>query len=60
MEPVCDHSPAQAVFPIPDEDIEIELRPIEATKKWDIRFSESDKGMDIVSEDSLSNDLSAS
>jgi cytochrome P450 len=54
VEPVCDNSPAQAGFPIPDEDVEIELRPIDATKKWDVRFSGSDKAMDIVSEDSLS------
>jgi cytochrome P450 len=60
IEPVCDNSPALAGFPIPDEDIEIELRPIDATKKWDIRFSGSDKAMDIVSEDSLSSDPVAS
>lgn len=55
-EPVCDNSPAQAGFPIPDEDIDIEMHPIDPTKKWDIRFSGSDKAMDLVSEDSLSSD----
>jgi cytochrome P450 len=60
IEPVCNNSPAQAGFPIPDEDIEIELRPIDVNKKWDINFSGSDKAMDIVSEDSLSSDPATS
>ncbi|KAF2868228.1 cytochrome P450 [Massariosphaeria phaeospora] len=56
IEPICDNSPAQAGFPIPDEDIEIELRPRDAVKKWNIKFSGSDKAMDIVSEDSPASD----
>jgi cytochrome P450 len=60
IEPVCNNSPAQAGFPIPDEDIEIELRPIDVNKKWDINFSGSGKAMDIVSEDSLSSDPATS
>lgn len=59
IEPICDNSPAQAGFPIPDEDIEVELRPRDATKKWSITFSGSDKAMDMVSEDSLTNDPEA-
>ncbi|KAI1868481.1 uncharacterized protein JN550_006397 [Neoarthrinium moseri] len=52
VEPTCENSPAQAGFPIPDEDIKIELRPRDRSKKWNIIFSGSDKAMDIVSEDS--------
>jgi hypothetical protein len=51
IEPVCDNSPAQAGFPIPDEDIEVELRPRNVEERWNFTFSGSAKVMDIVSED---------
>jgi len=51
FEPKCDNRPAQSRFPIPDEDIEIELRPGDVCKKWNITFSGSEKAMDIVAED---------
>jgi cytochrome P450 len=52
VEPKCENTPAQAAFPVPDQDVEIELRPREASKRWDVKFEGSDKAMDIVSEDS--------
>jgi cytochrome P450 len=51
VEPICDNTPAQSGFPIPDEDIEIELRPRDVSRKWNITFSGSEKAMDIVAED---------
>lgn len=51
VEPICDNTPGQSGFPIPDEDIEIELCPRDASKKWNITFSGSEKAMDIVAED---------
>ncbi|KAF2832521.1 cytochrome P450 [Ophiobolus disseminans] len=56
IEPVCDNTPAQSGFPVPDEDIEIELRPRDAARKWNVKFSGSDKAMDIVAEDGPAND----
>jgi cytochrome P450 len=50
VEPICDNTPAQSGFPIPDEDIEIELCPRDVSKKWNITFSGSEKAMDIVAE----------
>jgi cytochrome P450 len=50
VEPICDNMPAQSGFPIPDEDIEIELCPRDVSKKWNITFSGSEKAMDIVAE----------
>jgi cytochrome P450 len=57
IEPKCENAPAQAAFPVPDEDIEIELRPREVGKRWDVKFEGSDKAMDIVSEDRPTGDL---
>lgn len=54
VEPICDNTPAQSGFPIPDEDIEMELCPRDISKKWNITFSGLEKAMDIVAEDSLS------
>jgi cytochrome P450 len=51
VEPVCDNTPAQSGFLVPDEDIEIELCPRDVSKKWNITFSALDKAMDIVAED---------
>ncbi|PVI00792.1 cytochrome P450 [Periconia macrospinosa] len=56
IEPRCDNSPAQAGFPIPDKDIEIELHPRDKITNWNFTFSGSDKSMDIVSEDSITSD----
>jgi hypothetical protein len=50
-EPVCDNSPAHAGFPIPDKEIEVELRPRDAKKKWNFKFSGSDKAWDVLSVD---------
>ncbi|KAH7085705.1 cytochrome P450 [Paraphoma chrysanthemicola] len=56
VEPICKNSPAQAGFPIPDEDVEVELHMREPTIKWEYIFSGSEKGMDIVAEDSVASD----
>jgi cytochrome P450 len=53
IEPVCDNTPAQSGFPVPDEDIEIELCPRDASTKWNMTFSESGKAMDVVVEDDI-------
>lgn len=50
-EPACDNSPVQAAFPIPDKDIDVELRPRDPSKKWHVTFTGSDEAMALVSED---------
>ncbi|KAK9425268.1 putative Cytochrome P450 [Seiridium unicorne] len=59
VEPTWGNSPAQAGFPVPDEDIEVELRPRDLNKKWTVSFSGSAEAMEIVSEDSPSGDVTA-
>ncbi|KAI0470471.1 cytochrome P450 [Xylariaceae sp. FL0804] len=53
VEPSWKNSPAQAGFPVPDHDIEVELKPRSPEIKWRVTFSGSDKAMGIVSEDSI-------
>lgn len=52
VEPCCDNSPALAGFPIPDKDIEVELRSRDVGANWNFTFSGLDRSMDIVAEDS--------
>jgi hypothetical protein len=51
VEPTFENSPAQAGFPVIDEDIEVELRPLEPERKWRVTYSGSDKAMAVVAED---------
>lgn len=51
IEPTWEKSPLQAGFPIPDEDIEVELRPRQPGMKWNVTFSGSEGAMGIVMED---------
>lgn len=51
VEPTWENSPAQAGFPVIDEDIAVELRPRDPQRKWRAVYSGTDKAMDIVSED---------
>ncbi|KAK2596476.1 hypothetical protein N8I77_013364 [Diaporthe amygdali] len=51
IEPTWKNSPIQAGFPIPDEDIDVEIRPRDPNKKWRVTFMGSDEAMGIVSED---------
>ncbi|KAF4636504.1 hypothetical protein G7Y89_g1572 [Cudoniella acicularis] len=51
VEPTWKNSPIQAGFPVPDEDINVELRPRNPSKKWNVTFSGSEEAMGIVSED---------
>ncbi|KAH6847191.1 cytochrome P450 [Chaetomium sp. MPI-CAGE-AT-0009] len=51
VEPTWENSPAQAGFPVIDEDIPVELRPRDPKRKWRVVYSGTDKAMDIVSED---------
>ncbi|KAK3291993.1 cytochrome P450 [Chaetomium fimeti] len=51
VEPTWENSPAQAGFPVIDEDIPVELRPRDPQRKWRVVYSGTDKAMDIVSED---------
>lgn len=53
VEPTWEKSPVQAGFPIIDEDINVELRPREPERKWNVTFTGSDQAMRIVSEDSI-------
>ncbi|XXH02880.1 hypothetical protein Hte_009268 [Hypoxylon texense] len=53
VEPTWENSPVQAGFPVPDEDIKVELRPRIPERKWRVTFTGSDKAMEIVSEDSV-------
>ncbi|KAK8080329.1 cytochrome P450 [Apiospora hydei] len=39
--------------PIPDKDIQVELRPRGPNKKWTFTFSGADKAIDFVSEDAM-------
>ncbi|KAI0444733.1 cytochrome P450 [Xylaria telfairii] len=50
-EPTWKNSPAQAGFPVPDEDIMVELRPRAPNKKWHVTYSGSAEAICIVSED---------
>ncbi|KAI0880050.1 cytochrome P450 [Annulohypoxylon maeteangense] len=52
-EPTWENSPVQAGFPVPDEDINVELRPRDPARKWHVKFTGSDKAMGIVAEDSI-------
>jgi cytochrome P450 len=51
VEPTWKNSPVQAGFPVPDEDIDVELRPRNPSTKWNVTFSGSEDAMGIVSED---------
>jgi len=56
IEPICNNTPAQSGFPVPDKELGIELRARDAYQKWNFSFLGSDKAMDIVTEDcSMSN-----
>ncbi|KAL2163564.1 hypothetical protein VTH06DRAFT_5622 [Thermothelomyces fergusii] len=50
-EPTWDNSPAQAGFPVIDQDIPVELRPRDPRRKWRVLYSGSDKAINIVTED---------
>jgi cytochrome P450 len=51
VEPTWEDSPAQAGFPVIDEDIRVELHPRDPKRKWRVMYSGTDKAMDIVAED---------
>jgi hypothetical protein len=51
VEPVCDKSPVQAGFPVPDEDVEVVLHPRDLDHEWKFTFSGSDQAVGIVAED---------
>ncbi|KAK6062830.1 25-hydroxycholesterol 7-alpha-hydroxylase 1 [Seiridium cupressi] len=59
VEPTWRNSPAQAGFPVPDENIEVDLRPRDLNKKWTVTFSGSAEAMEIVSDDSPAGDVTA-
>lgn len=42
---------SRGAFPIPDEDVNVELRARDPSRKWKVTFSGSDGAMGIVSED---------
>ncbi|KAI9155613.1 25-hydroxycholesterol 7-alpha-hydroxylase [Paramyrothecium foliicola] len=50
-EPTWKNSPLQAGFPIPDQDVVVEVRPRGPTRKWHVAFSGSAEAIKIVSED---------
>lgn len=51
VEPTWKNSPLQAGFPVPDEDIEVEMRPRDPDVRWEVTFTGSDEAMGIVMED---------
>ncbi|KAJ4392035.1 hypothetical protein N0V93_005656 [Gnomoniopsis smithogilvyi] len=51
VEPTWENSPLQSGFPVPDEDIQVELRPRDPGMKWNVTFSGSDEVMQIAMED---------
>lgn len=53
VEPTFENSPPQSGFPIPDEDIQVELHPRDPSKKWVVTFSGADQALGIVSEDTM-------
>ena len=48
VEPSCNSTPAHFGFSIPDQDIDVELRPRDLDVKWRVTFSGSDEMMGIV------------
>ncbi|KAI0015367.1 cytochrome P450 [Xylariomycetidae sp. FL0641] len=56
VEPSWENSPVQAGFPVPDEDLPIELKPRDPEKKWQVTYSGSGKAMGIVMEDTVPGD----
>ncbi|KAK8004850.1 hypothetical protein PG990_010887 [Apiospora arundinis] len=56
MEPSFENSPPQSGFPIPDEDIQVELRPRDPNRKWVVTFSEAEKAIGVVEEDVMLDD----
>ncbi|KAK7927370.1 hypothetical protein PG985_004368 [Apiospora marii] len=53
VEPTFENSPPQSGFPIPDEDIQVELHTRDPNKKWVVTFSGADQALGIVSEDTM-------
>ncbi|KAK7978556.1 cytochrome P450 [Apiospora saccharicola] len=51
VEPTSERSPSGASFPIPDEDINVQLRPRDLTKEWHISFSGPGEAIKIAMED---------
>ncbi|CAN8104370.1 unnamed protein product [Discula destructiva] len=51
VDPTWENSPLQSGFAVPDEDIEVELRPRHPGTEWNVTFSGSDEAMKIVIED---------
>lgn len=51
IEPTSKKSPIQAGFAVPDNDIDVEFRPRDPSKKWRVTFSGTEKAMGIVAED---------
>ncbi|KAK5630574.1 hypothetical protein RRF57_006289 [Xylaria bambusicola] len=51
FQPAWQNSPANAVFPVLDKEVVVELRPQALNKKWNATYSESDEAMSIISED---------
>ncbi|KAK8078435.1 cytochrome P450 [Apiospora saccharicola] len=51
VEPTSERSPSGASFPIPDEDINVQLRPRDLAKEWHISFSGSGEAIKIAMED---------
>ncbi|KAI3395690.1 hypothetical protein diail_988, partial [Diaporthe ilicicola] len=51
IEPTSKNSPIQAGFTVPDNDIDVELRPRDPTRKWQVTFTGSDEAIGMVSED---------
>ncbi|KAK4157554.1 cholesterol 7-alpha-monooxygenase [Chaetomidium leptoderma] len=51
VEPTWENSPVQAGFPVIDDEIPVELRPRDPSRKWRVMYSGSDTAMDMVSED---------
>lgn len=50
IEPKCEGTPVTSGFPVPDHDIEVEMRRRDE-RQWRVVFSGTGKGVDIVSED---------
>ncbi|KAJ8113401.1 hypothetical protein ONZ43_g5164 [Nemania bipapillata] len=49
--PTIAKSPMINALPVPDYDVEVELRPIDGAASWSVSFSGHDKDMEIAAED---------
>lgn len=51
-----ENSPPQSGFPVPDEDVQVDLRSREPNRIWAVSFSGADKAIGVIEEDVMMDD----